>query len=75
MRRIFKICHFSTKFNPTKDTCYYKILNVPSSANLDEIKKEYYKLAKKYHPDNINNESKENQTVCINDLGKIQTNF
>jgi curved DNA-binding protein CbpA len=64
MNKFFKF-GFCTriKFNPSKDTCYYKTLNVPSTATLEDIKKEYYKLAKKYHPDNINEKSKENQTV------------
>jgi curved DNA-binding protein CbpA len=66
MKKLFKY-HFSTgvKFNPSKDTCYYKILNVPSSATLEEIKKEYYRLAKKYHPDNVNENSKDNQSVSF----------
>jgi DnaJ-class molecular chaperone len=64
MKKLFKF-HFSThfKFNPAKDTCYYKILNVPSTASAEDIKKEYYKMAKKYHPDNVNENAKENQTV------------
>jgi curved DNA-binding protein CbpA len=62
MRKFLKF-NFSIKFNPSKDTCYYKTLNVPSTATLEEIKKEYYKLAKRYHPDNVNENSQDNQSV------------
>ena len=37
------------KFKPR--SCYYKILNVSTSANADEIKKSYLDLAKRFHPD------------------------
>ena len=37
---------------------YYKILNVKQDASTKEIKKHYYKLAKKYHPDKHNGDKK-----------------
>lgn len=61
MRRIQIIKCFSTKIK--SKTCYYKTLNLNSNATLDEIKKEYYRLAKIYHPDNVNENSSLNQTV------------
>ncbi len=47
------IFSFSTVQKEIKN--YYKILNVPQTATQEEIKKAYYDLAKKYHPD-INKE-------------------
>src|SRR5262249_41248817 len=35
----------------SKSANYYELLNVPNSAPSEEIKKSYYALAKKYHPD------------------------
>lgn len=64
-----KLFYYSRKYfsgsnlkKGTNQVCFYKILNLPSTANQDDIKKEYYKLAKKYHPDN-NPKSSQNQTV------------
>jgi curved DNA-binding protein CbpA len=53
-------CHSRIKSKPS--ICYYKVLNLSPTADFEDIKKEYYKLAKKYHPDN-NSNSHANQTV------------
>lgn len=38
-----------SQFNANKD--YYKILGVEKNASESDIKKAFFKLAKKYHPD------------------------
>ena len=38
---------------------YYKVLGIPQTAGRITIKKTFYKLAKKYHPDNKITGSKE----------------
>ena len=41
-----------------KQIDYYKILGVPREASADDIRKAYYSLAKKYHPD-LNSNAKD----------------
>ena len=41
--------HFRISSQLLKD--YYSILGVPKNSNQKDIKKAYYQLAKKYHPD------------------------
>lgn len=56
---------FSEYFNKKPSECFYKTLHCSPNSHYDDIKKEYYKLAKKYHPDNFHAESKDNQSVSI----------
>lgn len=35
---------------------YYKLLGIKSTASSEEIKRAYYKLARKYHPDQSDND-------------------
>ena len=46
---------FSTAPLFTKDIDYYSRMGLKKSASDTEIKKEFYTLAKKYHPDKIEN--------------------
>jgi DnaJ-class molecular chaperone len=63
IKYLYKFQNKAFSFNKSPHECYYKTLNCSPNSNYEDIKKEYYKLAKKYHPDNINSNSKENQNV------------
>ncbi len=44
-------CDVLRKHNELKSQSYYEYLNIPPTATAEDIKKAYYSLAKKYHPD------------------------
>ena len=51
---------------------YYEILGVPRTANEDDIKKAYRKLARKYHPDfNPNNKQSEEKFKEIQEAYEV----
>ena len=52
---------------------YYKILGLSQDATDEEIKKAYHKLAKKYHPDENNNEESETFKL-INEAYRVLSN-
>ncbi|MBT8270895.1 MAG: DnaJ domain-containing protein, partial [Bacteroidia bacterium] len=50
----------------------YKILEIEKSATVDEIKKAYRKMAKKYHPDRVVHLGKEHQEGAEEKFRKVQ---
>ena len=57
-----------SKDNPNR---YYAILGVNKNIAKDELKKVYYKLVKKYHPDKFENSSKKEKENAENKMKEI----
>lgn len=53
---------------------YHRILQIPPNASKSEIKKAYFKLAKKYHPDLNDSEKAEEEFIKINEAYEFLTN-
>lgn len=53
----------------------YKILEIDKSATVDDIKKAYRKMAKKYHPDKVIHLGKEHQVGAEEKFRQVQTAY
>ena len=55
-----------------KRSSAYKVLEIPMTATVDEIKKAYRRLAKKYHPDKVKHLGQEHQKAAKEKFQKLQ---
>jgi curved DNA-binding protein CbpA len=53
---------------------YYDILGIPFGSNASKVKKAYYKLAKKYHPDVSKEIDAKEKFIAINEAYELLTN-
>ena len=56
--------------SPVKDTYYYDILEVDPHADASAIKRRYYVLARKHHPDRVAPEDKEEATTKFKEIAE-----
>ncbi|KJP87506.1 hypothetical protein AK88_02810 [Plasmodium fragile] len=54
-----------------KNDEFYKILQVPTNASQNEIKRQYYKLAKEYHPDKCSDSKAKEQFQKIGEAYQV----
>lgn len=53
-----------------KDTFYYEVLGVTTDADRSKIKRQYYLLAKKYHPDKVGEEEVKDVAKTFQDISE-----
>ncbi len=58
-------------FYDSRDNAY-KILEIEKSASIDEIKKAYLKMAKKYHPDKVEHLGEEHKKGAEDKFKQVQ---
>ena len=62
---------YSNRYSKDNPNRYYAILGVNKNITKDELKKVYYKLVKKYHPDKFENSSKKEKENAENKMKEI----
>ena len=62
---------YSNRYSKDNPNRYYAILGVNKNITKDELKKGYYKLVKKYHPDKFENSSKKEKENAENKMKEI----